>query len=338
MSEAVITIENKIDNYNQTIIAIVGFMNFYRYDSKQTPVVLFQGRKLQPSQNKNSEYVTPDIGILLPNNLGVLGEVKHSFPRDKNLWSDVITQLLKYDDNLIGWPKEDGIVQNHDVVLLTQQARARAVGNYFREKINIGEISFKRPFIIVEYNLTSERQDYFFFRIEEGALTDEDVNAKLQEGVPVPMIKLLQHCAAVKLYDDMPELPYLMHLIWVYVVLDKASELEQFKNLAKNQKLDVVLTVDEIVDTLRNGYSFRLLNSENSDRQPSIPKKAWVKEACQKFVLWGEAKWNDDLKSSLTFRCHKKYDDTLKHFIQMYVGEGAVGQRTLFDDNNLVKE
>ncbi len=333
MSEAIKSIENKIDNYNQTIIAIVGFMNFYSYDSKHEPVILFQGRRLQPSVSNSMEYVTPDIGILLPNKTGVLGEVKHSLPRDKNLWRDIFAQLLKYDDNLSGWPNSDNLVDSHDLVLLTHQSRARAVLHYFREKSGNDEIVFKRPFCIIEYNLTSERQDYFFFRIEEGILSDPDVNYKLQEGVPVPMVRLLQNYAAIKFYDDMPELPYLMHLIWVYIVMERASSFEQFSSLAKNQKLDVKLHIDEIVDILRTGYSFQLLNPKNSDRQPSIPKKTWIKEACHKFVQWGEAKWNDDLKSSITFHCHKKYDDTLKHFIKMYVGEGNLDQQTLFDDD-----
>lgn len=331
MSKAIENILNKIDNYNQTIIAIVGFMNFYKYDSNQEPVVLFQGRRLKPSGEEDPEFVTPDIGILLPDNTGVLGEVKHTFPKDKELWVNAFDQMLKYDDDLFGWPNEEGRVTNHDLVLLTHQTRARAVGNYYREKNNNSEIFFSKPFCIVEYNQVSERKDFFFFRIEEGKISDEIVNSKLQEGVPVPMAILIFNYAAVKLYDDKPEVPYLMYLIWNFVVLDKASELEQYRTLRKNQKLEIVIDIDEIVETLRFGYSFRLLNSEHAEMQPQIPKKVWVKEACQKFVEWNEAKWNDTEKSTLTFRAHKQYEDTLKHFINLYIGEGNIGQPTLFD-------
>ena len=333
MSKAAEDIQNRIDNYFQTIIAIVGFMNFYKFDSDQDPILLFQGRRLKPSGNGSDEpdFVTPDIGIMLPNSTGVLGEVKHTFPKDKKFWIDAFNQVLKYDDDLTGWPNEKKIVSNHDLVLLTHTSRSRAVVNFYREKKEAGDISFNRPFSIVEYNLVSERKNYFFFRIEEGVISDEQVNAKLQEGVPVPMTVLLFNYAAVKLYDDKPEVPYLMYLIWNHVVLEKASELEQFRNLRKNQKIDVTLSIDEIVDTLRMGFSFRLLNSEYSDMQPHIPKKPWVKEACQKFIEWNEAKWNDTEKSTLTFKAHKQYKDTLKHFINAYVGEGNIGQATLFD-------
>ena len=330
MSEGVNKILNKIDNYNQTIIAIVGFMNFYKYDSSQDPIVLFQGRRLKPPGDDEPDFVTPDIGIMMPDSTGVLGEVKHTFPKNKELWIDAFDQITKYDDDLSGWPNVEKKVTAHDLVLLTHQTRGRAVGNFYREKVRTEDISYARPFSIVEYSHVSERENFFFFRIEEGAISDEQVNAKLQEGVSVPMTILISKYAAVKLYDDKPEVPYLMHLIW-NLILENASELEQYRRLRKNQKLEVSISVDEIVETLRLGYSFRLLNSEYADMQPQIPKKSWVKEACQKFVEWKEATWSDTERSSLTFKAHKQYEDTLRHFISLYVSEGNIDQPTLFD-------
>jgi len=332
LNEAIKNIQNKIDDYEQTIIAIVGFMNFYRYDSNNDPIILFQGRKPSMTQNDSADFVTPDIGVMLPDNTGVLGEVKHSFPKEQDYWIRAFEQLMKYDNDLIGWPNNSEIVSTHDLVLLTHQARARAIKNYFHEKLATGEISFNRPFCIVEYNRTSQNQEFFFFRAEEGGLSDELVNKKLQDGASVPMGVFLNEYAAVKLYDNKPELTYLMFLIWNYVVLDKASDNELFRSLASNQKLDVPFTVDEIFEVLRNGYSFHILNTDNSDRQPQIPKKTWIKEACQKFVSWGEAKWDDDQKTAITFKCHKKYSDSLQHFIKELVNEGEVGQQSLFED------
>ena len=64
-----------------------------------------------------------------------------------------------------------------------------------------------------------------------------------------------------------------MHLIWTNVVLDRASEDERYSRLAKNQKLDVQFNIDEIIEVLRTSFSFMSLNTENSDRQPQIPKQ-----------------------------------------------------------------
>jgi hypothetical protein len=50
-------INNKIDDYLQTIHAIVGFMNFYRYDNERreirSDVIVFQGRRFNPSPAKS---------------------------------------------------------------------------------------------------------------------------------------------------------------------------------------------------------------------------------------------------------------------------------------------
>jgi hypothetical protein len=334
MNEAIKAIKNKIDNYEQTIIAIIGFMNFYRYDSDNKPVKLFQGRKLTPSKESETGFLTPDIGILQPDNSGVLGEVKHCFPKEREYWIKTFEQLMKYDDDLTGWPNTEGKVNNHDLVLLTHQTRARAVNKYYQEKLKNDEILFSNPFCIVEYNRESGNQEFYFFRIEEGFLTDKKINGKLQDGVAVPMSVFIQNYAAIKFYDDKPELPYLMFLVWVYVVLVKASENERFKSLTRIQKLDIELSVDEIVNALRNGYSFQLINSDNTERQPLIPKKDWVKEACNKFVDWGEAKWNDDQKMKITFHCNKKYSDALNQFIERYADQSGIGQGVLFEESN----
>lgn len=336
MSQAIKEIKEKIDDYSQTIIAIVGFMNFYLYDSKQDPVITFQGRRLNPIESKDQEeYVTPDIGILLPDNLGLLGEVKHSFPKDKNLWNGIFDQILKYDQDFKWWPTKTETVSNHEVALLTHQSRARAVGNFYREKQITNEIEFNNQFTIVEYSRTSQGKEYFFFRIEEGKLNDVNVDELLQEGKLVPMDILLQQYAAIKIYDSKPEVPYLMNLIWTNIVLDRASDDERFISLAKNQKLDVKFTVEEIVTNLRENFSFLQLNHDNNNHQPLMPKTKWVKEACERFVSWKEAKWADDVKSTILFHAHKKYSDTLNSFIEKYVGEGNLDYPTLFSEQDL---
>jgi len=114
MSEATKSIKNKIDNYEQTIIAIIGFMNFYRFDSDKVPPKLFQGRKLSPKEESESEFLTPDIGILQSDNYGILGEVKHCFPKEQDYWIKAFEQIMKYDHDLVGWPNSDGKASNFD--------------------------------------------------------------------------------------------------------------------------------------------------------------------------------------------------------------------------------
>ncbi len=315
----------QIDDYKDSVSAIIGFMNFYRFNDTSremnSNVLVFQGRRLNPSTKKvsdlnteNISYVTPDIGILLPSRNGVLGEVKKSFPKNQDLWIKTFEQLMSYDDNLKGWPSDDGQVTLHDIVLILHQGRAREVCKYF-ESNKDSKINFNRPFCIVEFHRSDERKAYFFFRIEYGSLTDGSVNKQLENGVQVPMLVFVKTYSTIKIYDSEPPLPYLIELIWTNVVLRDASENVKFEKLKKNQKIDVVLEINSIVEELHRGFSFRVLHGDNNERQPKIPKKDWVLRACEKLVEINEASWVDSAKSTVNV-FFRKYDDVLGHFIE----------------------
>jgi len=61
MSSVLDQIRDKIDDYKDTIFAITGFINLYRYDdnkkSMRSDVIVFQGRRLTPPDGSE---VTPD--------------------------------------------------------------------------------------------------------------------------------------------------------------------------------------------------------------------------------------------------------------------------------------
>jgi len=318
-------IRNKIDDYNETIHAIVGFMNFFRYDDKKKiirdDIVVFQGRRFKPSPEKSInqkgekvEYVTPDIGILLPLKSGVIGEVKKGFPADQKLWFKTFKQLMSYDDDLIGWPSDDEKVDSHDVVLILHQSRSVAVQEFYENNKGT-EIEIKRPFSIVEFNRSAEAKPFYFFRRTFGHLSEKNIDEQLKYGVSVPMLVFISLYSEIKLYDDEPQLPYLLQLIWEHVVLQKACEDERFERLRKNQKIKIDLDIETIIEKLHKGFSFRRLYDKESARQPKIPKREWVIRACKKFVELNEAKWLDENKTKITFY-FRQYDDVLTHFIE----------------------
>lgn len=316
---------NKIDDYEQTIHAIVGFMNFYRYDDferkMKDDVVVFQGRKLEPSPEKainpeghQIQYLTPDIGILLPSKIGIIGEVKKSFPSEQEYWIKTFEQLMSYDDNLKGWPSEDEKVNSHDIVLLLHQTRANRVKLYYESKRT--EIKFERPFTIIQFNRSNERQSYYFFQNILGSLSNHSINEKLIDGISVPMMVFVKIYSTVKIYDNDPPLPYLIDIIWTNVVLPYASKIPQFEKLRKNQKIEVELEIDKIVEELYQGFSFKSISSNNSFRQPKVPKREWIVNACEVLVKSSEARWIDASKSSIKI-LFRKYDNTLEHFIEI---------------------
>jgi hypothetical protein len=336
-------LREEINDYRQSIQAMIGFVNFYVYDDAKkrmrSDVIVFQGWDLIPTSGKDAQpppgaaSVTPDFGILMPDRKGVVGEVKKSFPRDHERWSKAFRQLMGYDNNLLGWPSEDGAVDDHDVVLLTHQSRAVAVGDYYLAKQESGEVRFTKPFVIVEFNESVEARPFYFFRRTLGQLSHRLLDGRLREGVQVPMEVLVEKYSTIRFYDAPPQQPYMIEQIWTNVVTPAAADLPGFKALhRRTQKLDIVVTVDQIVDQLREGFSFRPINCDED--RARVPERGWVKDACQAIVDLDEGEWADTEKTTLTVR-FRKYDDVLEHFV-VACARAAVAkselakQRTLF--------
>jgi len=318
----------EIDNYSDSIFAIVGFMNFYRYDDDlrkiRDDVLVFQGRRLTPSKPKNHDgediaFVTPDLGVLLPNDYGVLAEVKRSFPKDTKFWMGDFRQLMSYDDDLTGWPSRSQKVDSHDIVLLLHQTRAISVKDFYEQ--NQAEIKITRPFCIIEFNRDSEGQEFFFFRTVAGAVSQKSLAERLRKGIPVPMSIYLVQYSTIKLYDASPPLPYLLELIWTHIVAFKVSNTPGYKIPSKNQKVKVEVTPDEICDRLETNFTFHGLHQNHADgRQPKVVEKNWVREACEALVKFGDAKWADSLKKTLTVNFVKR-ENILDYFVKQCAKE-----------------
>jgi hypothetical protein len=224
-------------------------------------------------------------------------------------------QLMSYDDDLKGWPTENEKIVSHDIILLLHQTRAAIVHRFYQENQD-SKISFKKPFIMIQFNRADERQPYYFFQKTIGTLTEKTVDERLTDGVSVPMEIFIKEYSTIKIYDGKPPIPYLMELIWTNVVLPAAFEDQKFEKLRKNQKIEVILKVDKIIEELYQGFSFFSLCRDSSERQPMIPRGEWVLEACEQFIKSNEAIWEDSDKSIIKF-FFRRYDDVLSHFISL---------------------
>jgi hypothetical protein len=289
------------DNYSNTIQAIVGFMHIYKYEfkkEKNIDVKLFQGRKFN-KENDNENFVTPDIGILVDEKSGVIGEVKNSFPKNTSLWKEDFLQLLQYDDNLIGWPIKDEVIPFYDIVLLVHDSRSRDVKDYFLSKAN-EEIKFNHPFIIIEYGRSDEARPFFKFRIEYGTLSEPIIHSKIYSGCHIAMENLVIDYSKIKIYDSQPSLSLMMFLIYSCIT-DKATAENKYRKLNKKTKIEVETSIDEIVELLHKTYSFHSFHENHQERQPKFPKKEWVKQAVVKFVTIGEIRWKDKFQEEFIF-------------------------------------
>lgn len=318
---------NEISDYRDTIHAIIGFLNFYRFDHKlrvlRDDVTVFQGRRLKPSPAKGVtaegnpvKHVTPDFGVMHVLGRHVLGDVKKSFPQDQELWQDAFRQLMSYDDHLTGWPCPTGCVESHDVVLLTHQTRAVRVRDYLVAMEAAGEVAFERPFAIISFNQGRNGEEHYFFQKQHGGLSDKDLDDLLYEGRAVMMKVFLAEYSTVKLYDAPPPMPYLAWLIWENVINQKAEGDPKYARLRARQKVVVEVTVAEIAKELEGDFSFRRLHGDNTDYQPSIPPKEWCVKACDLFVRCKLAEWFDEAKKEKMRVYWRRIHDTLDYFVQ----------------------
>ena len=126
IEDAIKRIEEKVDDYNQTLEALVGFSHVLRWDDQKEDFkpnsYRFIARRMDTSEVIRivpKIVVTPDLVIQLDENYGIVSEVKKSFPRDKELWIGNFNQIQKYDDDLKGWKTSTEKIKNIDIILLT---------------------------------------------------------------------------------------------------------------------------------------------------------------------------------------------------------------------------
>ncbi len=313
-----------LNDYDETIHAIIGFVHLYFFnDETQQPrsdVKRFQGRRLTPltttTQSEKQAYVSPDLGIVIQDARGILGEVKKNFPKeDMERGNKIFVQLKNYDQNLIGWPMANQQIQSHEIVLLTHITTSAYAKEFYEKRFPETGLVFKRPFSIVEFGNVPQVQEFFFLKTILGEPTVIGRGEKLKYGVSVPMRVFLREYARTKLYDAEPPLPYLAELIWMHVCTPIAFENPKFEHLRKKQKLEVSLTIEDIVERLDEGFSFHSWHSQHPDHQPQVPRTKWVRQACQFLIASGEAEWIEGSEETQLVIFYQRYDDVTEHFV-----------------------
>lgn len=327
------TILAAIDDYENTAFAMLGLANLYRFDdlarSFREHVQFYQGRRLTTSaanRRSPSTDVTPDLAIVVNHDSASLAEVKMSLPGDRSLWVKTIEQLERYDDDLIGWPGPGGRVGAHDVMLVVHQMRI-AIVDVIKSKLDAGDLKFERPFVVLSFIRSDQRDMFFLFRLEFGEPTFAPVRQKLASPVSIPGDVIAVYYGRFKLWDSRPPIPYVMDLIWREVVADRAASDDRFPSLRRNSRLPVELSVSEIATYLQENFSFdQSLAGDASDaerqRQPSVPRVDWVRAAISAFVDSGQGRWLDEQRT----RCvidYQKQNLNVEEFAARYLSTGA---------------
>lgn len=331
-------IKDRIDDYVDTVFAILGFCSLWSYDSatqsNRAEVRVFQGRHLSQTAVEDEADLTPDLGITINQQAGILGEVKKNFPKNGDQRKeDIFKQLKSYDQELIGWPTDDEKIKRHEIALLVHQTTSKSACDYYGQVKNDEGLQFTRNFGIIQFNRSDQRVQYFFFQLVEGKISEVIGNTDIHNGVQVPMQALLSMYSRSKLYDAEPPLPYMLKLIWENVIVPIACEDERYVRLRRNQKINISISVAEIADKLCEGFSFAHWHKNYPTRQRKIPKIEWVRTACKCMVETNEAVWEKEDSDLVVF--YRKYDDPLEHFIHLLAESEAksILQPTMFPNS-----
>lgn len=327
--KAIIKVKDQINDYNESVCAIIGFASLFFFDDKtrtiKDNVKCFQGRRLSVELEKEKqEDITPDLGVVIDNKDGILAEVKKNFPKtwdDNDELSravDIFKQVSNYSGDITNWPTPDGKVADHKIVLLVHHTVSAYVKKFFNEECAKRSIIFRRPFHMVEFSQQKMRGEFFDFRCVDDLSFPLDNGRDLLMGIQIPMVIFVREYSKFKLYDAKPPLPYLIEVLWVNILAARASDDPKFQHLRKRSKLEVSMTIDEITETLRKVYSFHDWHLSHTDMQPEFPKREWVLEACEFLVQKQEAEWIQDKKGQEIVFFFRRYNSVSDHFIESF--------------------
>lgn len=315
IEEAVKKILEKVDNYNQTLEALVGFSHVLRWNDEKEEFkpnsYSFIARRMTTSdENRISPEieVTPDLIVQLDENYGIISEVKKSFPKDKELWITKFVQIQKYDDELTGWKTSTEKITNFDITLLTHYKIKVDISDYLIEKVSNETLVFNRKFSAVAFHRTQEANVFLNFEKFYGNLSDPVINERLRRIIGIPLNKIIP-LSNIKFYDDKPELSYTMEILW-NKIFSQYPKMEEFMESGGIKIINIEVNIDELTQKLREQFTDYF---GGDPRQPELPKTRWVREALEMLEKLNYAKKSDNNDKEYTVK-YKSIKNTLRRF------------------------
>lgn len=309
-------LRNAADDYTETVQALIGFAAFVCHDgrARRSNSQYGFGRRMTTSAANRvspTTTVTPDIVVQKTGSFGIAGEVKKSMSRSQEQWEAHRRQLRKYDDNLTGWWTADETIVHSEAILLIHQSRGRAFGRYLdaervRDPDSVGDHS-----AVVEFNRADEGQSYIFFRREWGTVCDAELAARLDDGVQVPMDRVLRSFPSVRFYDAMPPVESLLAMLWGDSFM---SRFDPSRADPATGLLMIPVTVGELTSELQQAYGSGALHSDT--RGVEFPKATWIRVALDKLVAFDLARGTED-RDSFIIKYKPLTGDLLERFSRL---------------------
>ncbi len=278
---------DKINNYVQTVNAIISFIGFSLYDGNQIKLGSKYGigrRMTTSSENSISPEsdISPDIIIQRSDQYGLVVEVKKSIAQSSLGWETHSKRLRKYDDKLVGWWTPNEFILYSDTVLLIHQSRSREFTWYLNDLKKQDSAKVGKNTCITEFSQSDETVTYCSLRLEFGNLSDQDLNDQLSRGVQVPLDPTRMSFPNIQFYDGEPPLPLLLLHLWQGVF---SSRIEDGEFDAETKSTKIKISVAEATTDLQRAFGSRALPYQD-DRSQEFPKKRRVKQAFERLLKY----------------------------------------------------
>lgn len=286
-NKSVDAIKQKIEDYYSTILALLSFVSLttWKDGGRVTGANFTLGRRMDTSPfNKVSPktQVTPDAVVQPCSDLGYVVEAKKSLPSSTQEWDKYIRQLLKYDDDLVGWWTNGESISEHCTVLLIEISRSVEFTDYLAQYLSANNIQFNKPFSVVMFGRADEFKHYYILRTQMGNIQDDELRETLRKGRKINIEDIVGTYGERKFYDTEPEPEFTMSVLWLDIFHDLAKNVDYDKNL-KAYPLEV--DVNGVTKELQRLYG----STGKNHREAQFPKKAWVQKAIDGFVRLGLA-------------------------------------------------
>lgn len=307
------SMEEAINTYNDTVDALICFGHVLTWDDSskayRAGCVYALGRRLDTSSANvvvKNGTVTPDLIAVINPKYGIVGEAKPSFHGTVKERQDDLKQLMKYDDDLIGWPITGEKIEKSDVVLLVHYTRKGDTRDILEAAIKGGQFRVTRNFAAISFGRTPQVDEYMSLEHFWGQLSDSGLQKRLRP-LPVPLEPVRPLNPAL-MYDDPPPLPLLIQLTWDHV-LNRLIPEEAFQSGKRG--FEIKCSAQQVRDLLAETCG----PSKSDARQPQIPRIDWVK---QMFDMLVKMKLAERVKESDEYKIfyHKK---KLSFFVEKYV-------------------
>lgn len=311
--------QDRINDYEQSLEAIISFGHYNIWDNdarRFSPDMYFYiGRRMDTSSENKvtpNNHVTPDIFVQRNNDYGIIGEVRKSFPKNREYWTGEYEQAIAYDDNLKGWKTDSEYIDNNDVVYIMHYRRKNDAIKELIDRINRGEIHFSKNFIILVFIVSEERQRFMIFDKIYGSFSDAAVERDFADFKPIPLEKVRPYYN-LDFYDAKPTVPMTMNIMW-QKAFNQYPPIEDYMNLDGRRNIEITISAADVLEKLRSLSTF---SENNDDRQKEYPRLDWVKEALDVFVSLNYAK---RIEGTGNYQVkYKRIKDPLSIFIKKYI-------------------